>query len=336
MRTSNSVKDNTVAKTKKKMEVIDGGQKEVIKDELVEVSEERRQLFETVMANLKASSFDENGKVLTANGSIPLSLCYVNDAYQRLRRTDQVMDLANAWDVRILDPISLVPDYVKCMFSIVNGQKRSLSAKILGIDRLQATVFMDAPKDPEERLRFEAEYFIRQDTETDAVKAIEKHKARVIIGDPIAVKLDKILKCYRVGFTNTKGVREEGVLGSYIDAYEIVRKYDDKCLHFIFSIIENAGWNREKNGYSTYVMRALRNCWCAHDDAKERNKIHEFLSGELRQMDPALFGANGRTRYPKRDLRAACTLYLEDIVCEGMGIPKKIYIEGERKFKIVK
>ena len=37
-----------------------------------------------------------------------------------------------------------------------------------------------------------------------------------------------------------------------------VQIHGGKCLDFIFSIIENAGWNRESNGYATYVLRSLK------------------------------------------------------------------------------
>lgn len=80
-------------------------------------------------------------------------------------------------------------------------------------------------------------------------------------------------------------------------------------------------------------MRALREVWVAHPN--NRTEIQEFLSKRLRQLDPALFNANAKTKYPKRDHRAACVLYLEDIVCDGLKLEKKIYID-EGKCKLVK
>lgn len=38
---------------------------------------------------------------------------------------------------------------------------------------MNAIILMDAPEDPEERLKFEAEYFIGQDSEVDFEKAID-------------------------------------------------------------------------------------------------------------------------------------------------------------------
>lgn len=216
----------------------------------------------------------------------------------------------------------------------MDGQGRFIIAGEKGIDRLNAIILMDAPEDPDERLKFEAEYFIGQDSEVENVKPLEKHLSRVIIGDSAAVSLDKLLNKYGIKFVATKGNRGESVLGSYTDAYSIVKVHGEKCLDFIFSIIENAGWNKETNGYATFVMRALREVWIAHPS--DRKEMHRYLSKELRQIDPALFSAEAKSKYPKRDHRVSCVLYVEDLVCDGLGIEKKIYRENGKKVKISK
>lgn len=81
-------------------------------------------------------------------------------------------------------------------------------------------------------------------------------------------------------------------------------------------------------------MRSLRETWVAHSN--DRKEIHRFLSKELRQIDPALFSAEAKAKYPKRDHRVSCVLYVEDMVCDGLGIEKKIYVENGKKVKISK
>lgn len=242
--------------------------------------------------------------------------------------------LKNKWDERKLTPIILVPHPEEYRFAVVDGQGRCLVAPEKGMDRLNAIILMDAPEDLDERLKFEAEYFIGQDSEVENVKPLEKHLSRVIIGDSAAVSLDKLLNKYGIKFVATKGNREESVLGSYTDTYSIVKVHGEKCLDFIFSIIDNAGWNKETNGYATFVMRALREVWIAHPN--DRKEIHSFLSKELRQIDPALFSAEAKSKYPKRDHRVSCVLYVEDLVCDSLGIEKKIYVENGKKVKISK
>ena len=293
--------------------------------------------FNDIVANIKplmTIGKGRNQRVITGSAVVPLSCCFVDSRYQGMRTHKHLNRLKNKWDERKLTPIILVPHPEEYRFAVVDGQGRCLVAPEKGMDRLNAIILMDAPEDLSERLKFEAKYFIGQDSEVENVKPLEKHLSRVIIGDSAAVSLDKLLKKYGIKFVTTKGNREESVLGSYTDTYSIVKVHGEKCLDFIFSIIDNAGWNKETNGYATFVMRALREIWIAHPN--ERKEIHRFLSKELRQIDPALFSAEAKAKYPKRDHRVSCVLYVEDLVCDGLGIEKKIYVENGKKVKISK
>lgn len=306
---------------------------------VVAMNEETRRMeqFNDIVANIKplmTTGKGKNQRTITGSAVVPLSCCFVDSRYQGMRTHKHLNRLKNKWDERKLTPIILVPHPEEYRFAVVDGQGRCLVAPEKGMDRLNAIILMDAPEDLNERLKFEAEYFIGQDSEVENVKPLEKHLSRVIIGDTAAVALDKLLNRYGIKFVSTKGNREESVLGSYTDTYSIVKVHGEKCLDFIFSIIDNAGWNKENNGYATFVMRALREVWIAHPT--ERKEIHRFLSKELRQIDPALFSANAKSKYPKRDHRVSCVLYVEDLVCDGLGIEKKIYVENGKKVKISK
>ena len=306
---------------------------------VVAMNEETRRMeqFNDIVANIKPLTTIGKGKnqrAITGSAVVPLSCCFVDSRYQGMRTHKHLNKLKNKWDERKLTPIILVPHPEEYRFAVVDGQGRCLVAPEKGMDRLNAIILMDAPEDLDERLKFEAEYFIGQDSEVENVKPLEKHLSRVIIGDSAAVSLDKLLNKYGIKFVATKGNREESVLGSYTDTYSIVKVHGEKCLDFIFSIIDNAGWNKETNGYATFVMRALREVWIAHPN--DRKEIHRYLSKELRQIDPALFSAEAKSKYPKRDHRVSCVLYVEDLVCDGLGIEKKIYVENGKKVKISK
>ena len=306
---------------------------------IVAMNEETRRMeqYNDIVANIKplmTTGKGKNQRAITGSAVVPLSCCFVDSRYQGMRTHKHLNRLKNKWDERKLTPIILVPHPEEYRFAVVDGQGRCLVAPEKGMDRLNAIILMDAPEDLNERLKFEAEYFIGQDSEVENVKPLEKHLSRVIIGDSAAVSLDKLLNKYGIKFVATKGNREESVLGSYTDTYSIVKVHGEKCLDFIFSIIDNAGWNKETNGYATFVMRSLRETWVAHPN--DRKEIHRFLSKELRQIDPALFSAEAKAKYPKRDHRVSCVLYVEDLVCDGLGIEKKIYVENGKKVKISK
>lgn len=297
----------------------------------------REEQYNNMVANIRPlSTYGRGRSQRTITGSVvaPLSLLYVDDRYQGLRTHKQLSKLDKNFDIRKLAPIVIVlhPEEYRC--AIVDGQGRYLVAPNHGIDALNAIVLMDAPDDPEERLKFEAEYFIGQDSEVERVKPLEKHLSRVIIGDKSAVILEKMFKKYGIRYVNTRGNRGESVLGSYTDTYEIAKQHGEKCLEFIFGIIQNAGWDNESNGYATFVMRALKDAWIAHP--ADRRKIHTYLSKSLREIDPSLFSSNARSRYPKRDTRSGCTLLVEDMICDGLGIERRLYFDDKKNCKIIK
>lgn len=301
---------------------------------IIAMNEDTRKIeqYNDIVANIKplmTVGKGKNQRTITGSAVVPLSCCFVDTRYQGMRAHKHLNCLENKWDERKLTPIILVPHPEEYRFAIVDGQGRSKVAPKKGMDRLNAIILLDAPEDLSERLKFEAEYFIGQDSEVENVKPLEKHLSRIIIGDMAATSLDKLLNKYGIKFVSTKGNREESVLGSYTDTYSIVKVHGEKCLDFIFSIIDNAGWNHETNGYATFVMRALREIWVAHPN--DRAEIHTYLSEELRQLDPALFSSIGRSRYPKREHRAACVLYAEDLVCNGLYLERKIYADNDKK-----
>lgn len=299
--------------------------------------ERRREQYEDTYANIKPMMTvgkGRNQKTITGFVVVPLSICYVDQRYQGLRSHKRLNKLDKNFDIRKLTPIIIVAHPEEHRFAIVDGQGRYRVAPNHNMDRLNAIVLMDAPEDPGERLKFEAAFFIGQDSEVESVKPVEKHPSRVIIGDQAATTLDKLLKKYNINFVATKGNRKESVLGSYPETYSIAKTHGEKCLDFIFSVIANAGWDKESNGYSTFVMRSLKDVWIAHPN--DREEIHKYLSRKLRNIDPHTFGAESKVRYSKREFKTGCVLYMEDLVCNGCGIEKKIYPSNEKLCKIIK
>lgn len=306
-----------------------------IKTVINSTKEERKNLFNSIMENIKPLEVDEKGKVITASARIPLSLLFLDERYQRKHKESGVRRLYKNWDVRKLAPILVAPHYDDYVFSLIDGNNRTTVMEMRNIPSATATIMMQAPTDDAERLKFECEIFADQDSESEKVKLVEKHNSNVIRGDKAATIIQKLVKEYNIAFVETKGQRNSAILGSYSDTYSIAKTENgDKILEFIFSIIQNAGWHDETNGYATYIFRALKSVWIAHPENRE--DIHKFLSTELRQYDPELFGASARAKYPKRDYRSACVLYAEDLVCDGMHIDRKIYKDGEKRYLISK
>lgn len=289
------------------------------------ISNERKALFNAIMNNLRPL-YTVNGDILTKVGDIPLDLLIVDDSYQGYRVHKKINSLVANWDYRKLDLITVVPHYDTYTFSVVDGQGRTIAARNLKLDSLCAKVLMDAPTDPKERLKYEADIFVRQDDQLEKLRAVEKHLAYGLIGDEAALAMNRVMKKYHINFVDGQGNRSSRILGSYSETFNIVKLYGEDALEYIFAIIENAGWGDATNGYSVGIVRALKFMYMVHEE--ERKNSYEYLSAKLRNMDPQVFKANATVKYPARDYRQAMALYMEDLLIDAGVVEKATYKES--------
>ena len=283
-------------------------------------------LFKMTMSNVRSVSR------FTGSVEVPLSLCYVDERYQKLRTHKNLKKLEDKWDERKLSPIVIVPHPEDYCFAIVDGQGRYKVATRKGYESLPAIVLLGTEEMiPDERLKFEATYFIGQDTEIEKLRELEKHPAKLIQGDTAAWDIENALNKY--GFkVYSASKKSGGVLGSYTHTYQVAKQHGFECLDFIFSIIKEAKWSDEKNGLTHFNVRMLDGIWEYYP--KLRSEIHDFLCKELKSTTPSLFLARSRAAYPEREPRIACVLYLQDFICDKMGIKQKqIMFDGKRLCK---
>lgn len=298
-----------------------------------EVSEEQKILFESTMNNMKECGRKGNGKFTC---SIPVSLLKVDSSYQRIstRTKSRLRKLANNWNEDKLTPIIVVPHTEEYCFYIIDGYGRLIvSTTMLDVayKALDAIVLTKVPKDKKERQRFEAELFIGQGSEVERITPVQMHNARLLIGDIAAIDLQNMLDKHGVSYVSTPGQRDKAVIGSYATAYEISKRNGKKCLEFIFSIIENAGWKNEVNGYSKTIMKSLKDIWNAYSTPELHNKMHSYLSDAFRETDPVHLISKARSRYPERDDKVMVGLYLADMLIDDLAFEKSEYFEEKKK-----
>lgn len=299
-----------------------------------EVTDIQRMRFDDIMRNANPfqRSLKDPDHIVSKSFSIPLELLFVDERIQGYRLHKKIKNLIKNFDERKLGPIVVTPHPETCSFSVVDGKGRLTAAyRIGGITHLNAIILCDAPEDPKERLKFEAEYFMMQDRENEKVSDAEKHLPRLAIEDTSALVLEDALDRYNLTFVEEKGRRSKRVIGSYSEYYGIAKKHGSDGLEFIFSIIENAGWAETADAYNSATTRALRNMYTAYPEKREQ--MHKFLSDKLREYEVDLFISHSRATYPMREQRVAVTLYMQDLVCKELNIPKKVFhLNGKLEF----
>lgn len=296
-----------------------------IKVDQANVSELRGLLAESKRNNLEVAII-----------KIPARLLAIDESYQTPLRTERDLGyLINNWDERKLLPLIVVPHEEVGFCFITDGQGRWKASQFINKDRyeyLTCLVILNAPKDPTERRKFEAEQYVYQNKNVAKITPLQKHGGLRILGDPAVNGLDKMKDKYGFTYTYTSGQRDHGVLGSYTEAISICKSRGIDCLDYIFEICERSGFDRKTNGYSSYVLRMLRDIWTLYADNRYRTK--EFLSDYLRDYEPNTFKAKAVTKYPMLEIRTACSLYVEDLVVENLGLKQSREISGTRLIPI--
>lgn len=269
---------------------------------------------------------------------IPARLLAIDDSYQTPLRTERDLGyLINNWDKRKLLPLMVVPHEEEGLCYITDGQGRWKASQFINpveYEYLSCMVILNAPKDKDERLKFEAEQYAFQNKDVAKVTPLQKHGALKILGDKNVLALDEMKDKYGFTYVYSKGQREGGVLGSYAEALNICATKGSRCLDYIFSICAKSGFDRKPNGYSSYVLRMLKDAWTLYADDREDTK--KFLSEHLRHYEPNTFKSKAVSKYPMLEIRTACSLYVEDLIVENLYLEQSREISGTRLIPVKK
>ena len=285
------------------------------------------------VGNMKGLLAESKYKELTrAILRIPVKLLTIDERYQTPIRTERSMSyLVDNWDEHKLLPLTVVPHEEEGVFAIVDGYGRLTASQKVDAEKykeLECLVILDAPKDPKERLRFEADEYAFQNVNVAKLRPLHKHGAMQVKRNKQVLDLDKLKAKYGFEYVADKGGRSAETLGSYTDCLAILKSYGYECMDWIFNIIQKTGFERMPNGYNSAVVRGLRDIYNLYGD--NRKEISQYYCKTLRGMTPILLSSNARTMYPILDYRTAVSMYLEDMIVTNLNYePKRKYKNGK-------
>lgn len=270
---------------------------------------------------------------------IPLSLLGIDDRYQTSIRTNRNMNyLINNWDENKLLPLVVVPHDEEGMFMIVDGYGRYTALKHIYKEKdlkdieVDCLVILCAPRDPVERLEFEAEQYAFQNQNVMKMTPVHKHGARQILHDDAVEIMDRVKEKHNFEYCNVPGNRQANVIGSYTDLYNIAKNQGYECLEFIFSLCESLGFDMQPNGYSSYILRSLRDTYVNFKD--NLMEVYDYLIRKFRGITPAVLASTAVTKYPILDKRTAVSLYIEDVIVQDMGLTRVRKFDGRKVVKL--
>lgn len=266
--------------------------------------------------------------------SVPVDLLEIDPSYQIEARTDRSLNyLVSNWDDNQCQPLQGVPHWEEGKIYFFDGYGRWIASQMIvnPKDDLRVMVALNAPQDPTERRIYEAKMYAFQNKFVAKMTAPQTHGARLIMHDKATEILEQLKGKYGFEFVQSSGKRGASVLGSYTEALDLCKK-GENVADYVFDICKRAGFDRKANGYSTYVMRALRDVYKLYPYTRTENA--EVLVKYLRGIDPLFLKANAVTKYPLLDFKIATSLFMEDILVEKAKRKHVRKTEGKHVFMI--
>lgn len=273
--------------------------------------------FNQTMANVH----DIGGKKFAY---IPLTLLFVDERYQRkdTYRKATVNTLVAKWDPNKMDPLRVSVHRETCNFAVIDGMHR-LFAAILRGDEFIVCEIIDLGDNTEERLIKEATLFAYQETEREKLRPMDQHKAHLIRKDKEYVDLDDIvthMDGVEFKAKDGRGAGKAGQLTGYVQATKICRVHGKEHMKNVLEALVGAGWNETKAGLGSRPLRMVSRVLLAHKETEVKAEVARVL----RNYDVNLFLSVARGVYPMTKPGVAATLYLEDLVCTRLNIPRLI------------
>lgn len=272
---------------------------------------------------------------------VPVYMMAIDESYQTVDRTARKLNyLTNRWDERKIGVLTVVPHEDEGLCYIVDGYGRWKASQIVDEEKyttLDCAVLLNAPTDPTERRKFEAELFANQNRDVAKLKPVDKHGAMQVLGDPAVLALDELQGKYgfSIGTKKYKGENATGmrINGIYKELCSGIRAYGKGVADWYFDICKRSGFTTKNYGYAGYIYRALRDMYILYPE--KRNEVADILIEYFRPITPHEFKAEAVTQYPKLDNRTACSMYAEDIITEILGLKRAREVSGNKVIKII-
>ena len=290
----------------------------------VETKNATDRLYDLAMANIQ--TIGNKSYVF-----LPLDVIFADEQFQRIEDTSKakINQLVRNWDSNKMDAIKVSLHPEKKRASAIDGYHRISAAKILGLPGIESEILKDMPTDPRERLVAEATYFASQGDDVDNLTPVQKHKANVIRGIKENVVLDRLVMKYGVPIkkNSSGGTVAIGHLAGFTKSLQIIKNGGEEYMDYILNIICSSRWNLERNGFHTNVLTAIYNVLRLHPE--HASEIIEETINFFKPIKPIKFFSCAMEAYSERGIKEQLTLYLEDYLCDKIGMDR-LYLKDKK------
>lgn len=205
--------------------------------------------------------------------TIPVSELFIDMTYQRTEQA-KIKRIAKTWDDNKtgLLLVSYRPDVDK--YAVIDGQNRMEAAKRVGVHALLCQVFEGLT------IQEEAKIFAEQDENITRVSSADKFKALLVMGDETCMLIKNICNEFGISIRKTYGdslCKTRKNLNGLISAQRIVENYGIECLRWIFTVIQESGWDLTAKAYTDRHFQVLLSFYRARANKPTFNMDTEKL-----------------------------------------------------------
>lgn len=192
-------------------------------------------------------------------------------------------------------------------FYAIDGQHRTVSANILGIEYLPCEIFVDLSVEEE------AKRFLYYNTGTKSLSPFDTFKANICWGEPNDIAIKKVCDKYGVTIIDRKG--KQKVLRSVPTVRTIYKNSGTSGLEWIFTLIEDAYWDDFKESYSSDIISGLGDMYQKHIGSlvNMKKNLVEFM----RKSNPTEIIGLANSEYPTLGHNTRVKRILEDIATDS-------------------
>lgn len=278
---------------------------ELIKDKMYDLTEANTQMI----GNLEVASID-------------LDLGEIDDSYQRYESLQEsnVNYIASHFDNSKVGLPKVSRHADEKRYYIIDGIHRWKATKKIGPTNLTCEI-VTLSDDPVERRKQEAKLFAEQNKTVEKVTPFQKHKANVLLGIKENVDLDDVVN-------NTEGIQfkephstgKVGDLAGFTAALEICKWYGKEHFQSVVDTIIGARWNTKRSGFGNDALRMVSTVLLYH----KGKEIEAEIARLLHDIPKVTLEADAKSTYHDHTKTQANVLYLEDLLCYNLNIPRLI------------
>jgi hypothetical protein len=264
----------------------------------------RKKLADSVIMNAKeiistGLRGKETKKIIAL---VPVSLLRVDHKSYQREEKKHVIKMSKEWDDTQCTLLLVNYRNEEGWFYVIDGQHRTVAAKILGIEYLPCEIFIGLSVEEE------AKRFLYYNTGTKSLNPFDTFKANICWGEPNDTAIKEVCDKYGIDVIDRKNSAKS--LRSVSVARAIYKSGGTSALNWIFSLIEAGHWEDFKESYSADILIGFNAVY--NKNSGNLTKVRENLLAFMKTGNPTEVAGFANMEYPTLGHSTRIRLVIED------------------------